>query len=77
MVSDPTDLTIADAADAVSRGEVSPIELTSAYSVFPNHGIRMVPFSVVSISDREGALLFTTDPRRGELRLRATGYAKP
>jgi hypothetical protein len=25
----------------------------------------------------EGALLFTTDPRRGELRLRATGYAKP
>ena len=28
-------------------------------------------------SDREGALLFTTDPRRGELRLRATGYAKP
>jgi uncharacterized protein (TIGR02588 family) len=28
-------------------------------------------------SDREGALLFTGDPRRGELRLRATGYAKP
>ena len=30
-MSDPTDLTIADAADAVSHGEVSPIELTSAY----------------------------------------------
>jgi uncharacterized protein (TIGR02588 family) len=28
-------------------------------------------------SDREGALLFTVDPRQGELRLRATGYAKP
>jgi uncharacterized protein (TIGR02588 family) len=28
-------------------------------------------------SDREGALLFTMDPGRGELRLRATGYAKP
>jgi uncharacterized protein (TIGR02588 family) len=28
-------------------------------------------------SDREGALLFTEDPRQGELRLRATGYAKP
>jgi uncharacterized protein (TIGR02588 family) len=28
-------------------------------------------------SDREGALLFTGDPRRGELRLRAKGYAKP
>jgi uncharacterized protein (TIGR02588 family) len=28
-------------------------------------------------SDRAGALLFDSDPRRGELRLRATGYAKP
>ena len=28
-------------------------------------------------SEGEGALLFTVDPRRGELHLRATGYAKP
>ena len=28
-------------------------------------------------SDRAGGLLFTSDPRQGELRLRATGYAKP
>ena len=28
-------------------------------------------------SDRAGALLFGSDPRQGELRLRATGYAKP
>ena len=28
-------------------------------------------------SDRTGALLFNGDPREGELRLRATGYAKP
>jgi uncharacterized protein (TIGR02588 family) len=28
-------------------------------------------------SDREGGLLFEDDPRQGELRLRATGYAKP
>ena len=28
-------------------------------------------------SDREGGLLFTRDPRGGELRLRATGYARP
>ncbi|HVG86159.1 MAG TPA: PBP1A family penicillin-binding protein [Vicinamibacterales bacterium] len=42
---------------ALGAQEATLIELTSAYSVFPNHGIRMVPFSVVSISDREGALL--------------------
>jgi uncharacterized protein (TIGR02588 family) len=28
-------------------------------------------------SDREGGLLFTRDPREGELRLRAMGYSKP
>jgi uncharacterized protein (TIGR02588 family) len=28
-------------------------------------------------SDREGGLLFESDPRAGELRLRATGHAKP
>jgi uncharacterized protein (TIGR02588 family) len=28
-------------------------------------------------SDREGGLLFANDPRAGELRLRATGYARP
>jgi uncharacterized protein (TIGR02588 family) len=28
-------------------------------------------------SDRTGGLLFRSDPRQGELRLRATGYAKP
>jgi uncharacterized protein (TIGR02588 family) len=28
-------------------------------------------------SDREGALVFSVNPRHGELRLRATGYAKP
>jgi uncharacterized protein (TIGR02588 family) len=29
------------------------------------------------LSDRTGGLAFTTDPRRGELRLRAKGYVKP
>jgi uncharacterized protein (TIGR02588 family) len=28
-------------------------------------------------SDREGGLLFTMDPRTGDLRLRTKGYAKP
>jgi penicillin-binding protein 1A len=42
---------------ALGAQEATLIELTSAYSVFPNHGIRMAPFSVVSITDREGALL--------------------
>jgi penicillin-binding protein 1A len=42
---------------ALGAQEATLIELTSAYSVFPNHGIRMAPFSVLSITDREGAQL--------------------
>jgi penicillin-binding protein 1A len=42
---------------ALGAQEATLIELTSAYSVFPSHGIRMAPFSVLSITDREGAQL--------------------
>lgn len=47
---------------ALGAQEATLIELTSAYSVFPNHGIRMVPYSVIAISDREGALLEENRP---------------
>ncbi len=47
---------------ALGAQEVSLLELTSAYSVFPNHGIRMAPFSVESITDREGNLLEESRP---------------
>jgi penicillin-binding protein 1A len=47
---------------ALGAQEVTLIELTSAYSVFPNHGIRMAPFSVLSITDRGGTLLEENRP---------------
>jgi penicillin-binding protein 1A len=47
---------------ALGAQEATLLELTSAYSVFPNHGIRMVPYSVTSITDREGALLEESRP---------------
>jgi penicillin-binding protein 1A len=34
--------------------EATLLEVTSAYSAFPNQGMRMVPYSVLSVSDREG-----------------------
>jgi penicillin-binding protein 1A len=42
---------------ALGAQEATLLELTSAYSAFPNHGIRMQPHSVLSITDREGTLL--------------------
>ncbi|MGE0461127.1 MAG: penicillin-binding protein 1A [Vicinamibacterales bacterium] len=47
---------------ALGAQEVTLLELTSAFSVFPNHGIRMTPFSVLSITDRSGTLLEENQP---------------
>ncbi len=47
---------------ALGAQEVTLIELTSAYTAFPNHGIRMAPFSVMSIIDRAGTLLEESRP---------------
>jgi penicillin-binding protein 1A len=47
---------------ALGAQEATLIELTSAYSAFPNHGIRMAPHSVLSIVDREGTRLEESQP---------------
>ncbi len=48
---------------ALGAQEVTLLELTSAFSAFPNHGIRMQPFLVQAITDREGALLEEARPQ--------------
>ena len=39
---------------ALGALEGTLLDVTSAYSAFPNQGMRMVPYSIVSVSDREG-----------------------
>ena len=48
---------------ALGAQEVTLMELTSAFSAFPNHGIRMDPFLARSITDREGTLLEERRPQ--------------
>ena len=48
---------------ALGAQEVTLLELTSAYSSFPNHGIRMEPFFAESINDRDGSLLEERRPQ--------------
>ncbi len=47
-------------------GEVSPLEITSAYSVFASEGIRNEPVGILKITDREGHTIeeFTGLPTR-------------
>ncbi|HET9568906.1 MAG TPA: PBP1A family penicillin-binding protein, partial [Vicinamibacterales bacterium] len=51
---------------ALGAAEATLIEVTSAYSAFPNRGVRMEPYSIVSISDREGNVLQETRPNGHE-----------
>ncbi len=48
---------------ALGAQEATLLETVSAYSAFPNHGIRMQPFYAQSITDREGTLLAEQRPQ--------------
>ena len=49
---------------AVSLGaaEATLTEMTSAFAVFPNQGVRMRPFSILKVTDREGNVLEENRP---------------
>ena len=51
---------------ALGAAESTLVELTSAYSAFPNRGVRMQPYSVTSIADREGNVLEENRPEPHE-----------
>jgi len=48
---------------ALGAQEVTLMEITSAFSAFPNHGIRMEPYLTESIHDRDGSLLEERRPQ--------------
>ena len=47
---------------ALGSAEATLQEVTSAYSVFPNRGIRMIPYQIDRILDREGKVLEENRP---------------
>jgi penicillin-binding protein 1A len=47
---------------ALGAGDETLLEMTSAYSVFPNQGVRMSPYSILKVTDREGNLLEENRP---------------
>ena len=47
---------------ALGAAEASLLEVTSAYSAYPNQGIRLQPYQVATIIDREGNVLEETRP---------------
>ncbi|MEO7273883.1 MAG: PBP1A family penicillin-binding protein, partial [Vicinamibacterales bacterium] len=49
-------------AVALGAAESTLLEMTSAYSVFPNQGVRLRPYSVLKVTDREGNVLEENRP---------------
>jgi penicillin-binding protein 1A len=49
-------------SSALGAGEATLLQVTSAYSAFPTHGIRLQPYQVASVIDREGNVLEETRP---------------
>jgi penicillin-binding protein 1A len=42
---------------ALGAGDATLLEITSAYTVFPNQGVRMKPLQILKVMDRDGNLL--------------------
>jgi penicillin-binding protein 1A len=49
-------------AVALGAAEATLVEMTSAYAVYPNQGVRMRPYSVLKVRDREGNVLEENRP---------------
>ena len=51
---------------ALGAAEATLVDATAAYSVFPNQGVRMTPYAVKTIADREGNILEQNRPQAHE-----------
>jgi penicillin-binding protein 1A len=59
---------------ALGAGDATLIEVTSAYTTFPNQGVRMKPFSIASVKDRDGNLLEQSRPEPSDVIRADTAY---
>ena len=49
---------------ALGTSEVTLLDLTAAYAVFPNKGKRIKPFGVLEVLDRKGRIIWRVKPRK-------------
>lgn len=52
---------------ALGTGEVTPLEITSAFGVLANHGVRVEPVSILKIEDKNGTVLEENTPSQREV----------
>jgi penicillin-binding protein 1A len=61
-------------SSAIGAGEATLMEMTSAYTTFPNQGVRMAPLLLTEVTDREGNTLEQHRPEPHEAIRADTAY---
>ncbi len=59
---------------SMGTGEVSPLEITAAFSVYPNEGVYVSPFSIIRIEDKDGNIIEENQSERREVLSKETAY---
>jgi penicillin-binding protein 1A len=59
---------------ALGTAEVSPLELTTAFGVFPNEGVLVDPIAILRIEDKDGNLIEENIPERKDVLSKETAY---
>ena len=59
---------------ALGTAVVTPMELVSAYGVFPNEGVLVSPYSIVRIEDKDGNVIESFAPEKKEVLSPETAY---
>ncbi|HTK82597.1 MAG TPA: PBP1A family penicillin-binding protein [Bacteroidota bacterium] len=59
---------------AIGTGEVQPLEIISAYGIFPNEGVYVEPISILKIEDKDGHVIEENQPARREVLSPETAY---
>jgi penicillin-binding protein 1A len=59
---------------AIGAGDASLLEMTSAYTTFPNQGVRMTPQAIKQVLDKDGTVLEETRPEAHDVIRADTSY---
>jgi penicillin-binding protein 1A len=59
---------------ALGAGDVSPLEMTAAFAVYPNHGVYVEPNSILRIEDKDGNVIEENMPLRREVLSEETSF---
>lgn len=59
---------------ALGTAQVTPLEMTAAFSVFPNEGVAVEPNAILKVEDKDGNVIEENVPERREALSKETAY---